>query len=92
MERRVENAERLAEEARLATHPDDTDTVVERGVRPAIGLSRGARVTFRLPGGGEVMTRVEDGRLHVMSTGRISGRLHVIPQASNVVLLEVEDR
>jgi hypothetical protein len=84
LQRNADRWERQAEEARLATSPDDTDTTVERRMQGgAIGLKRGATVTFQLPAG-EIQARVEGDHLLVMADW--SG-LVIQPRASNTANL-----
>jgi hypothetical protein len=48
MRRRVERAETTAEATRLATKPDETDTVINRYGDEPVGLPPGCSVEFRL--------------------------------------------
>lgn len=75
LRRLVRQADREADQAALATGPDDSDTVITRfypgrEVRP-VGLGRGTKVTFRLPSG-DVDVRVnERGRLHIATDSQL---------------------
>jgi hypothetical protein len=96
LRRQVRNAERAAEEARLATSPDESDTIIDRYTEGPIGLGKGARVRF-LPEGHEgdgwhhhnyLEVRVEDGGIQVHAGGQLS----ILPRVSNSVQIKVVDR
>ena len=79
----VERARSEAEEARLLTNPDDTDTHVRMYVGKPIGLPKGERVRFQLGDRSDqyVDVRTEGNHVHVMG-----GDMLVLKcQASNVV-------
>ncbi len=86
--RRVQNANELAQEARLATKPDDTDTLVNPWGK-SIGLPKGERVRFLLSKDDNlrdwVDVRVKDGSLELMAGGSLILR----PQVTNVVSVKV---
>jgi hypothetical protein len=86
--RTAADALREREEARLATNPDETDTLVDPYGKPPIGLPKGERVRF-LTGGSDrdwIDVRVDrDGYLKVMG----ETRLVIYAQASNVVFMRV---
>lgn len=48
LRRAVESANNAAEEARLSTSPDESDTAIERFSRGKIGLGRGTTIRFSL--------------------------------------------
>lgn len=89
MRQRVENAESRAEEARLATDPAGSDTLIHFYDDVPIGLGRGERVRF-LPGGpGDQLAWVNvrvrrSGDIEVMA----SHMLTVRPEATNVVAVQ----
>lgn len=90
LRRKVEDAEREAEEARLATRPDETDTVIQPYDDIPIGLPKGERVRFRLGPPGDLRHYLEvrvadDFTVEVMA----GASLRVYPRASNVILLQV---
>lgn len=90
LERRVADAEMIAEEALLATDPDQTDTYVSPMYPKKIGLPSGERVCFRLGEGYEIEVRVKmegGGRMVELSSGQ--GRLVIVPQVSNVIRVGV---
>lgn len=82
-------AERAADEARLSTEPEDSDTVIERLEQGTIGLGNGTSITFKA-GDNRVETfnvRLEKGTLIVMGGSSIGMR----PSASNLVMIDILD-
>ena len=89
LRRRVEVAEARAEETRLATKPDESDTLVVRyGGGGDIGLGRGPTVRFNLDEGWSqyLSARVEDGRLIIHGGDQITVR----PQSGNTIAIAVQ--
>lgn len=95
LESRVADAERLAEDARLATDPASTNTYVEPYFGDRIGLPNGERVVFRVtdPVRGfeqKVYVRVQNGSegpyLALHADG---GALVITPVVTNVINLRV---
>jgi hypothetical protein len=88
-------AERAANEARLATAPDESDALIDAYAPVPIGLGLGTRVRF-LPGGpgtGDhrawIDVRVDSwGFVEVMG----GGPLVVAPHSSNVLRIDLEGR
>ncbi len=86
--RRVRDANELAQAARLATKPDETDTLIDPW-GDSIGLPKGERVRFLLADDDNlrewVDVRVKDGVLELMGGGSLVLR----PQVTNVVHIKV---
>ncbi|WP_367135863.1 hypothetical protein [Saccharothrix sp. HUAS TT1] len=75
-------ADQRADEARLATRPEDSDAVLDPYAEIPIGLGTGRRVRFRpnAPDDGYIDVWVEHGEVQVMAHRRMA----VLPQSSNV--------
>lgn len=85
----IERYQREAEEARLSTSPDESDTVVDRILRGGeIGLGRHPRVVFRTRAG-EISAQIDGGILRVSAD---MGGILVEPRASNSVFVHVRER
>jgi hypothetical protein len=85
----IERYQREAEEARLSTSPDESDTVVDRVLRGGeIGLGKHPRIVFRTRTG-EIEAQVDGGVLRVSSP---MGAILVEPRASNSFLAHVRER
>lgn len=84
LRRKVADAERLAEEARLATKPEESDAILYPYDEVPVGLGR-ALVRFLLGGDAYVDARVVHGSLELMTDA--PGVL-VRPRAANVVLVK----
>jgi hypothetical protein len=83
----VRVAQEQAEAARLATKPDETDTIVDRYADIPIGLPKGCRVRYRT-GPHDLSDYFEiraDGNGVEVHAG---GPMIVIPQVTNVLRLE----
>lgn len=87
LRRELDSADRHAQEARLATSPDESDTVIRRYIGGNIGLGDGPTVLFRTPDG-ELEASLRDGALVVMTNG--STRPVVSPQSGNVLQVHVQ--
>jgi hypothetical protein len=88
LERKLKDAEKSELAARLATHPEDTDTVIDRYNEVPIGLPKGQFVRFQAHNlGGWVDVKTEDRGGWVKVMGHRT--LEVQPQSSNVVLVRV---
>ena len=88
LRREVERLRDQAEEARLTTSPDESDTVVDRVLRGGeIGLGKHPHIVFRTRTG-EIEAHVADGVLRVSSP---MGGVVVEPRASNVVFVHVRE-
>lgn len=85
LRRRTREAEKLAEDARLATDPDSVDTLLMRGIREPIGLGTGPTVRFRLGDGrGEFIDVRYDSRAELVYMHGDSG-IAVLPRATNAI-------
>lgn len=92
MRLRVERAERTAEAARLATKPDETDTVLYRYGDEEVGLAPGSTVQFRI---GSNRRDYVGCRIHRDSRGArldlIGGdSIRITPHSSNHISIIVE--
>lgn len=97
LDRRVRDAERVRDEAVLATHPDDSDAVLRPNSDYPVGLGRRPRVRFRL---GEeerweyvdvtVQTDVVTGRRYLELHG--GSALALRPQVTNVLHVSTSRR
>jgi hypothetical protein len=98
LERKVVDAERVAEDARLATNPDDTNTVIDP-YQDTIGLPSSGRVRFILTNARSARQSPDQRRhdqwidVHVDHGGThielmASETIRVTPQASNVLYVE----
>lgn len=83
-----EAAEKAAHDARLATNPDETNTLIDPYGKPPVGLPNDTSVRFRLTGDEYVDCRIKDGELHIMG----SSTLKITPNVSNVVTVSTEGR
>lgn len=95
LRRRVEDADRRAEDARLATKPEETDTIVGHRIADGvIGLRRGATVTFLPhPGADEmdwraIQVRTFEGGIQIHGMTNIS----VSPVSANGVEIKAVPR
>ncbi|WP_319459786.1 hypothetical protein [Micromonospora sp. RTP1Z1] len=77
-----------ADQARLATSPDETDTLIDRYDDIPIGLPTGCRVKFKV-GPSDlrdyIEVRVAQGGVEVHAGGPMA----IIPQVTNVLRLEM---
>ena len=102
LRRELERAIAHADETRLATKPDETDTVVYRYSDEPIGLDPGATVEFRLGGPTPTPDRFHDNYLHAhvvtdkwgtrleISSGRMA--LQVSPKSGNSIVITTPER
>lgn len=86
--RRVEMAERVARDARLATRPEESDAVLDQYGDVPVGLGKAPEVTFRLAGKETVTVRQRRGEPGVLEVSG-SSSLAIRPQVSNVVTVAV---
>lgn len=92
--RRTRDAEKRAEEARLATEPHLSDTLLFPYADIPIGLGKGETVRF-ITATGEVDRHNKHVDIRVDEWGRVvihgTRTIHIIPQASNAARIEVGD-
>jgi hypothetical protein len=86
LRRKLEHARTLAETTRLATDPDQSNTVIESYNTPTVGLGVSPNITFRLDANRSARVRVQNERLHVMA---IDGSVRVHPESSNTFTVSV---
>ena len=86
LRRRVEVAERLAEDARLATDPAGSTALLTRGIDDPIGLGAHANIDFVIDERHVIHVRVVDGELDLNSSG---GAIAVLPRATNAARIGV---
>lgn len=93
--RRVKEAEKSAQEARLATGPNESDMIVDRYDEIPVGLGRRptVRVVLDRRPGGEVVRwidiRLTESKKSVEILG--SSTLRVTPQVTNVIAVTVQE-
>lgn len=92
-QRLLASARHSAEEARLATNPDESDTLIYRFQQDPIGLGHGTKVAFLLndtwasasgrSGMGDIQAHVQDGQLLIHGFDVIS----VHPKSGNSIAI-----
>lgn len=87
LRRRLADAERLAEEARLATDPDESSAIIHPYDEVPIGLGN-AVVRFKLDDGEYVEVQVRDGHVTVMG----SSATLIMPYSSNHFAIKTRGR
>jgi hypothetical protein len=94
---RLREAATAADEARLATDPDDSDTLLLRYTDGPIGLGRTPRIRFYLEGSSRSREFIDVRLRSDRSGGRMQldvyshGTLVLLPRAANRVALILED-
>jgi hypothetical protein len=88
---RVREAEREAEEARLATEPSLSNTLFKPYADIPIGLGKGETVRFMLAG--DRRENYVDCRVDEFGRLQLNGHrtIHIIPQASNAAKIQFGD-
>lgn len=90
--RLVADAEQRATEARLATGPQDSDTLADPYDDVPLRLGHGAYIRFLLDGDSYVDARVRQDRGGAYVDISASAQLAVQPQSSNVIRVSVVPR